>query len=308
VSKRIAALAGLLLCTAAAPGQQQQVNDPDFSTKIERPAFTDRHPRIGIDEAHRNFHTREGRYKPFASLMESDGFVTAAAPRFDAASLRGLDILLIANAMGETHEGKIASAFTPEECDAVRDWVRGGGSLLFISDHVPWGDASVALAQRFGVELGRGIVMDMKHADGNPSKLVYSAENGLLGDHAIVRGRNPEERVRRVVAFTGQSLTVPANATALLKIGPDATESFDPQDQLKVAAGEPAGTKIDGRAQGIVMTFGRGRVAIFGEAAMFSAQVASLNGQTFKAGMNVPGNDNRRLALNLMHWLARLID
>jgi hypothetical protein len=50
-------------------------------------------------------------------------------------------------------------AFTPAECDAVRDWVRGGGALLLIADHVPWGDASAILARQFGVEMGLGIVI-----------------------------------------------------------------------------------------------------------------------------------------------------
>jgi hypothetical protein len=310
VSKLINPFASVLalLSTAGPSLSQQQVNDPDFSPRVERPAFTKRRPRIGIDEAHRNFHTRDGRYEPFAALMKADGFAVSSAPRFDAASLKSVDILVIANAMGETRDAVIGPAFTAMECDAVRDWVRGGGALLLIADHVPWGDASAVLAQRFGVEMGRGIVMDLKHAEGNPTKLVFSVENGLLGDHSIVRGRNRAERVRRVVSFTGQSLTVPPRATALLKISSDATESFDPEDQRKIAAGLPAGTKLEGRAQGIAMPFGRGRVVVFGEAAMFSAQVATIEGGSFKAGMNVPGNDDRQFAPNVMHWLARLIN
>jgi hypothetical protein len=294
------------LCLVGSAFAQQQINDPDFVTRIEHPAFAKRHPRVGIDEAHRNFHTREGRYKPFAALLESDGFLVTTAPPFDAESLRSLKVLVIANAMGGTPDGVITSAFTATECDAIREWVRGGGSLLLIADHVPWGDASLDLAQRFGVGMGRGIVMDLKHADGNPTKLVFSSENGLLGEHAIVRGRSPAEQVHRIVAFTGQSLTVPPRATVLLKISGDATESFDPEDQRKVSAGLPAGTRLEGRAQGIAMPFGKGRVAVFGEAAMFSAQVATIDGQSFKVGMNVPGNDDRQFALNVMHWLARL--
>lgn len=294
---------------------QQQVNDPDFVARVEYPAFTTKHPRIGIDEAHRNFHTRNGRYQPFAALMESDGYVVSAAPSFSARSLGSVDILVIANAMGEfldsangaVRKGAMGPAFTMVECDAIQDWVRGGGSLLLIADHVPWGDASAVLARRFGVEMGLGIVMDLKHADGNPTRLVFSVENGLLGEHAIVRGRNAREQVRKVLAFTGQSLSVPANATVLMKISSDATESFDPEDQRKIAAGIPAGTKLDGRAQGVAMNFGKGRVAVFGEAAMFSAQVATIDGQSFKVGMNVPGNDDRQFALNVMHWLAGLI-
>ena len=57
----------------------------------------------------------------------------------------------------------------------------------------------------------------------------------------------------------------------------------------------------------IAMSFGEGRVAIFGEAAMFSAQVAGSGAQLFKMGMNAEGNDDRQFALNVMHWLARVL-
>jgi hypothetical protein len=299
----------LLAMLGSGLAQQAQVNDPDFSARVESPAFTTRHPRVGMDEAHRNFHTRDGRYKPFAALMTADGFMVSAAPPFDGASLKSVDILVIANAMGDTSKGVATPAFTADECDAVREWVRGGGSLLLIADHVPWGDAAVVLARRFGVDMGRGIVMDAHHADGNPTRLVFSVDNGLLGEHAIIHGRNRAERVQRIVAFTGQSLGVPAGATALLKLSSDATESFDPEDQRKIEAGLPAGTQVpESHAQGLAMPFGKGRVVVFGEAALFSAQVATIDGQSFKVGMNVPGNDDRQLAINVMHWLARLIN
>jgi hypothetical protein len=312
---RINPLAVALLVASGAVAQQQ-VNDPDFNPQVERPAFTKKHPRIGIDESHRNFHTRDGRYKPFAALMESDGFEVSAAPHFDSRSLKAVDVLVVANAMGDfldssaggVRNGAMGPAFTPTECDNVRHWVRGGGSLLLIADHVPWGAASAILARRFGVEMGLGIVMDLKHADGNPTRLVFSVDNGLLGEHPILRGRSATEQVRKVLAFTGQSLTVPKNATVLLKISNEATESFDPEDQRKVAEGIPARTKPEGRSQGIAMPFGKGRVAVFGEAAMFSAQVATIDRQSFKVGMNVPGTDDRQFALNVMHWLARLIN
>jgi hypothetical protein len=60
-----------------------------------------------------------------------------------------------------------------------------------------------------------------------------------------------------------------------------------------------------GRAQGIVMKFGKGRAVFLGEAAMLSAQLAGPDQRKF--GMNRPGIDNRQLALNIMHWLSRLL-
>jgi hypothetical protein len=52
------------------------------------------------------------------------------------------------------------------------------------------------------------------------------------------------------------------------------------------------------------MKVGSGRLAVFGEAGMFSAQLAGPKGQPM--GMNAPGAEqNHQLILNLMHWLTR---
>jgi 2-polyprenyl-6-methoxyphenol hydroxylase-like FAD-dependent oxidoreductase len=59
-----------------------------------------------------------------------------------------------------------------------------------------------------------------------------------------------------------------------------------------------------GRAQGIALQFGKGRIVVLGEAAMLTAQIA---GKGFPFGMNTPGVDNRQLALNIMHWLSGLL-
>ena len=49
----------------------QQFADPEFDATVDRPAFTDRHPVVLFDEAHNNFHTAGGRYKPFADLFRA---------------------------------------------------------------------------------------------------------------------------------------------------------------------------------------------------------------------------------------------
>ncbi|HKP85248.1 MAG TPA: DUF4350 domain-containing protein, partial [Blastocatellia bacterium] len=63
-----------------------------------------------------------------------------------------------------------------------------------------------------------------------------------------------------------------------------------------------------GRAQGIAIEFGKGRVVLLGEAAMLSAQVIKRPDRPdFRMGMNRAGIDNRQFALNLMHWLSHLL-
>lgn len=77
---------------------------------------------------------------------------------------------------------------------------------------------------------------------------------------------------------------------------------------------ETAGSRsssVAGRAEGIAMRFGKGRIVIFGEAGLFSAQIVRLGygdqRLEMKFGMNVSGNDNRQFALNVLHWLSGLL-
>ena len=282
----------------------QQEADTSFDAKVDRPAYITSHPKVLIDEAHKNFHTAERGYKPFASLITNDGYqVSANKEKFQSGMLKEIDILVTANAMGDAFfsSGANKSAFTEAECDAVRDWAHDGGSLLLVADHAPFGEPSETLARRFEVEMSKLRTFDHTHARlneiGNPGWIVYSRENGLLGDHPITQGRNATERINSVTAFTGQSLRGPQGSAAFLRLA-DTAIDVDTKTKKEISAA--------GRAQGIAMRFGKGRVVILGEAAMITAQTDG--GGKVKFGMNRPGNDNKQLALNIMHWLSGLLD
>src|SRR6185503_14332921 len=107
---------------------------------------------------------------------------------------------------------------------------------------------------------------------------------------------NENERINSLQSFTGQSLKGPDDSIAILKLSDAATDSTAYESQTSVSAA--------GRAQALALKFGKGRVLVQGEAAMLSAQVSGPENR--KMGMNVPGNDNRQYALNLMHWLSGL--
>jgi hypothetical protein len=281
----------------------QQVADPNFDTRVAKPAYAKKeHPKVLFDEAHNNFHTATGRYKPFADLITSDGYtVTPNKQKFTRDALKGYDILVISNALGaERMNMPEASnpAFTDAECDAVRDWVKDGGSLLLIADHAPMGSANEILAKRFNVEMSKMFTLDESNTpkeDNNPGFIVYTRERGLAS-HPITNGRDASERVNRVIAFTGQSLKGSADSTAFLQLADTAMDAMP-------GGAQPVPAK--GRAQGIAMQFGKGRVVVLGEAAMLTAQLAGPIRNPF--GMNRPGTDDRQLALNIMHWLSKLI-
>ena len=275
-----------------------QRSDPNFDTKVARPAYTTEHPRVLFDEAHNNFHTADGRYKPFAEVIANDGFkVIPNKEKFTKNLLSKGDILIIANALGADGMGATGasnSAFTEAECNAVRDWVQDGGSLLLITDHAPFGSAAQSLANRFGVDMSKGYTSDPSNSEGGETSLVFTRKNNLLGDHPITKGRDDSEKINRIQTFTGQSLKGPAGSVAILKLGDSAVD-----------AGEDGNPKsAAGRAQGIAFPFGKGRVVVMGEAAELSAQL--IGNERF--GMNVPGLDNRQMALNIMHWLSGLLE
>jgi len=324
---RIPRLAGLFLALCAAAGAlaQSQEADPSFDPRVERPAYrAGAGPLVTIDAAHRNFHTADGRYQPFARLIASDGYrIVSGTGPFTRQGLARTRILVIANAGSLNAAATDQPAFTDAECDAVAAWVRRGGALLLIADHSPFGRAAQSLAARFGVRMGEGWVFEPQPAAPfMTTQLIYSRENGRLGTHPIVRGRDASELVSTVKAFTGQSLTLPRGATALMRLGPDAHEARDAAALGAVAAALRGGwsaeaaratgaTPVGGRVQGLAMRHGRGRVVVLGEAAMLSAQIVRLpgeGGRTFTMGMNHPGIDNRRFALNIMHWLSGRLD
>ncbi len=310
----LSVLCGLLFGVALSTSAQQ-VADPNFNPKVTRPAYVQQHPKVLFDEAHSNFHTTEGRYKPFADLIASDGYqVVPNKEKFQQKILETYEILVIANALGTT-EG--ASAFAEQECDTVMDWVRQGGSLLLIADHAPFGAAAENLAKRFGIEMSKGFTIDLSGYDrksGNPGWLVFSRDNGLLATHPITRCRDASERIDRVLTFTGQSLKGSDRSVAFLRL---ADTAIDLRERLSRATTLPAGTGVSavGGAQGIALQFGKGRAIVLGEAAMLSAQLLqgeearSIMGKdVIQMGMNRDDFDNKQLALNIMHWLSRLLN
>lgn len=298
--RSVAALVSSLLLAVVALGQQ--LPDPEFDTRVENPAYQRSGPRVMFDEAHHNFHTADGRYKPFVDLLMQDGYqVIRNRKPFTKASLGSFKVLVIANALGAEEaddEGSDQSAFTEEEVQTVYDWVRGGGALLLIADHAPFGGAAALLGTKLGVEMSKGFTFDTANSlQGEPSFLVFSRENKLLGAHPIVDGRNEKERVNRVLSFTGQSLKGPQESFAVLKLADTAEDAPDRESKSMVTAA--------GRAQVVAFKVGKGRVVVHGEAAMLSAQIAGP--EKFKMGMNFEGYDNKQYALNVMHWLSGLL-
>src|SRR5918995_723920 len=89
----------------------QQQADPGFDARVTNPAYTSSHPKVLFDEAHNNFHTATGRYKPFVDLITNDGYqVSSNKEKFQPNVLKSHDVLVIANALGASDLNSAASA------------------------------------------------------------------------------------------------------------------------------------------------------------------------------------------------------
>ena len=305
-----------------------QTADAAYEPHVAEPAFTGRgRPEVVIDEAHFNVHTASGTYAPFAELLRRDGFwVRRNRGRFSSVALRdsytsrlgGRTVLVVSNPLGwrgmlqqMLNRGRLerlvrlrGAAIAAEETAEIEAWVRAGGSLLLVADHAPAGAAAAGLAAAFGVEMTNWWAEDEHHHDrdtSNPGFVVFTRDAGLAGDHPIMLGRSPAEQVHRVMTFTGQALR-PRAGRALLTLSSMAREYPFRRSR------EYEGRSAAGLAQAVAVEHGSGRVVILGEAAMITAQTTrQADGTLVRFGMNRPGTDNRQFALNVVHWLTRLL-
>ena len=307
----IAILAALLIAQwpIAPIAGAQQVGDPDYQPEIENPAYDrGQGPVVAIDEGHHNFHTRTGRYAPFARLLEADGYrVRSHRGEVSERSLDGTDILVIVNALHASNvnqwELPTPSAFSDKEIEAIAAFVAGGGSLFLIADHMPFPGAIETLAAKFGARFENGFNA-AKTGDGlSLGQVRFKRDTGGIAAHPITDGHGGGGRIDQVTSFTGSAFRLDGDATSakpLLVLAPG-THTLNPKRAWKFSE-ETEKKDVSGWLQGAAIEHGEGRVVIFAEAAMFSAQRSGNR----RMGMHAEGvGDNQQLARNILRWLGR---
>jgi hypothetical protein len=301
-------LAALFCCAAIRGTAAQQLNDASFSPAVTRPAYSETHPRVLIDAAHRNYFTAStNRLEPFARLLNSDGYdARIGRSPFNRISLDSVAVVVITTAQGNATDTSSESAFTEDEIATLKNWILRGGALLLASDHFPFDAAASKLITALGATAGEGYVRDnlrsYQAADVPPASLtgwlVFSRQNGLFGEHPILRGRDSSEIINKVVTFGGSSVTAPKNGKALLILSPSATNN----------ARGSAPPRTLAKQQAAAFILGQGRVVLLGDATMLTAQRVKTGDYSFKLGMARPDNDDKQFALNVVHWLSGLLD
>jgi len=300
VNTRFTAL-NVILCLITTLGFGQQISDSSFHYKVRKPLYNNNSgPAIWVDEGHNNFHTLNGRYRPFGEVLQNDGYTLMSGkspltPEF----LSKIKILVIANALADTGEWKLPakSAFNDKEIKILNHWVKNGGSLFLIADHMPFAGAAAALAKSFGFNFLNGIAF---RKDGQPE--IFSIKRQTLVPGIIVNGRDISERIDSIEVFTGQGFLPPANAKTITRLNDNYAILFP------VRFGEISDTtaRISGLgfSNGASLEYYKGRVVVFGDAGMFTAQLAGDPPE--KVGMNhAAAKQNPQLLLNVIHWLDR---
>ena len=157
------------------------------------------------------------------------------------------------------------------------------------------------LAAAFGFEIANGFVMHTVTKGMGYFKLT----DGSLQESPVTEGRDSSEQVKQIVSFTGQGFKIPADAHSILTLD----ENYNclmPDTAWAFTENTPR-INMKGWSQGAYLKFGKGRVVLFGEAAMFTAQLSGVD-QT-KVGMNhVKAPENFQLLLNIVHWLDRKLE
>jgi len=275
--------------------------DTNFNYVIKNPVYKyGTGPTIILDEAHYNLHTLSGLYLPFGRVLENDGYVLKPGlATFTLSNLTTIKLMVIANALPDTGEWKLPtrSAFTNEEVIELNKWVSRGGSLLLIVDHMPFPGAASQLALSFGFNL---INSYATRKDKQPE--IFSRELKNLTSNIITNGRNKSEQVDSIRIFAGSAFIAPERATTISRLDDGytiflPTTAKERNDTTAVMSGHNL-------VNGAFMEYGKGRVVVFAEAGMFSAQFAGP--QKGKMGMNNPqAKQNPQLLLNIIHWLDR---
>lgn len=280
----------------------QQVVDTTLVPIIVDPYYEiQKGPTIYIDEIHNNFHVKEGRFKPFSTLLERDGYKVYSLTTYDL--LKKKDVLVISNAIHSNNirnwEQPIHDAFSSEDIQILKNWVEEGGRLLIIADHMPFSGATNTLANAFGFDFCDGFAQ-LSKPEGESD--LFSEENNRLLVSKITDGTYGKS-IKSVTTFTGSSFQIPEKAIGILKFK-KGDECLQPEIAWQFDENTPS-KDLEDSYQGAILDFGKGKLAVFGEAAQFTAQTITNENGTFHVGFNSEtAPNNVDFIRNLMLWLS----
>ncbi len=234
-------------------------------------------------------HLEEGtRLRTVVSALEAladavdftiDGPLTRSA-------LAGYDVLI-----STTRHPADAHAYTEEELVALREFVKGGGGLLLMSNHgdlpgsnaVDWTRHDAVLAREFGVKLER-----TWFESANPGALSSFTGNELLRGHPIIEG-GAGHRVASIVVNNCSSTIRAGHALVALSAS-----------MRDLRGGRPAAARLFALALDKTDAVGGGRVIVLTDSGFIGDDDSELPGPGL-----IGQGDNLRFICNVVRWLGR---
>ena len=274
-------------------------------------------PVIVFAEGHNNFgDDRDSSNAEMEQFLAREGFeLRQYMGEITREALQGVSILHTDNALAPENQNELdwtlptPSAFTPEEISIIYDWVHDGGSLLMVIEHMPFGGSYEDLAKAFNVETSNGFAVDKRLLNGYSEEtiddagwFVFRQDNGALGDHPILTGRQPHERIAFLATDVGSAFRLPNCAVSLMTFGSDAI-SLEPSVSWKFDPMTPR-RSVSGWSQGGVMKVGKGRLAVLGDNFLNipPSQLAPPYLESEKEA--VFGVYNPQFTVNVYRWLS----
>ncbi len=280
------------------PTQQTTTIDSSFIAKVLNPKYNRRGgPAIYFDESHNNYFSIENKFKPFADLLEADGYrIKLVRINFKKGTLRKKDILIIADPLNAVNVNHWfipnPSAYTKSEIKYLNNWVKDGGSLLLIAGHMPFAGAASNLAASFGFKFYNGYAKD---TTGKFPSMFYKYNHTLAVN-------NLTKNVDSIETFLGQGFDIPSRANSILRL--NANYVIFMPDTAGIFHKKTPKRQINNGVQAATLNYGKGKIAVFGDEAMFTAQI--ILPDNIKIGMNHESAvQNKDLVLNVIHWLDK---
>lgn len=312
VRRALVVLMGLAVAGWAARAWRASSPAPAYGGTVASPTWRSNGPAVLIDTAHWSDATAEGHLRGLADLLAADGYeVLPGANATRAETLADARIGVLANPLGVIGVARRAAgrvglghlamfdddALMLQEIETTVQWIENGGSMLIAADPDPYARGARGLAAALGVGMRQHLTVDVGHSEPRePSWLVFSRENDLLGAHPIVDGFPDAPPVNRVVAFGGQALDPPDGGAVLLRLSPSAADVD--------RAGDPptSGRSVAGLAMAVAFERGRGRVVVLGDTDLLTVAAPPAGPPV---GLTWPGSNDERFVRYIFRWLSR---
>jgi uncharacterized membrane protein len=237
--------------------------------------------RILFDEAHGQFWVDriDLGYTSLAKELRSAGYQVLVHSELELTKeiLSGYDVLVIANAW---------KAYSSDEIEAIKEFVKSGKGLLLIGLGWSWVDYQKQsidkypinmIGREFGMTINDDIIADETNNQGEPASPIFCK----FASHPVTSGLS---RVAPVKGYPS-SLTLSRSAQAIIMGDEDAYSTYHERVY-------PKGTYPPVAA---VSSYGSGRVVLLGHDGFFAVTEYTRSLYEY---------DNLKLALNIFDWLS----